>query len=181
MVVRWADAIERAVEATGGLLRAIGERGLLVIDDVTSILEMDRRLRARVLAALREIHDGHWYRDVGSEGGRRLEWRGRIGIVHSSDRFAPDVLWSTHHHRRAPHQPASDEGCICPASRRSGQRLVQRDIRHRERSATFPAGRLWRPAGSIRTADVSKRDPSGIRPGRCGSTVTTTRASRIAR
>lgn len=72
---------ERAGDASGGLLRALGERGLLVVKDFTSILSMDRRLRARVLAAFREIHDGHWLRVVGSEGGRTFRWEGRVGII----------------------------------------------------------------------------------------------------
>src|SRR5580693_9228538 len=35
--------------STGGLLRKIGDRGVLVIKDVTSILSMDRNVRAGVL------------------------------------------------------------------------------------------------------------------------------------
>ena len=38
---------ERAKDATGGLLRKIGERGVLVIKDVTSMLSMDRNIRGR--------------------------------------------------------------------------------------------------------------------------------------
>ena len=72
---------ERAGDASGGLLRALGERGLLVVKDFTSILSMDRRMRARVLAAFREVHDGRWLRVVGSEGGRTFRWEGRIGII----------------------------------------------------------------------------------------------------
>ncbi len=69
---------ERAKNATGGLLRLLEPRGVLVIKDVTSILSMDRNLRAAVLAALREVHDGSWYRDVSTDGGLRLQWKGRI-------------------------------------------------------------------------------------------------------
>ncbi|MDC8981245.1 bifunctional DNA primase/polymerase [Mycobacterium marinum] len=72
---------ERAKNATGGLLRKLGPRGVLVIKDVTSILSMNRDLRARVLAALREIYDGRWYRDVGSDGGQTIPWEGRITVV----------------------------------------------------------------------------------------------------
>lgn len=72
---------ERAKDATGGLLRAIGDRGLLVIKDVTSILSMGREIRAAVLAALREIYDGRWSRNVGTDGGRTLEWVGRLAII----------------------------------------------------------------------------------------------------
>ena len=44
---------ERTPDATGGLLPKIGERGVLVIKDFTTILSMDRNARAEVLAALR--------------------------------------------------------------------------------------------------------------------------------
>ena len=43
---------ERAKGATGGLLREIGDQGLLVLKDVTSILSADRNVRTGVLAAL---------------------------------------------------------------------------------------------------------------------------------
>jgi hypothetical protein len=67
--------------ATGGLLRKIGDRGILVIKDVTSILSADRNVRAAVLAALREVHDGRWERNVGSDGGQTLTWTGRLAVV----------------------------------------------------------------------------------------------------
>jgi len=37
--------------------------------------------RAEILAALREIHDGRWDREVGSDGGRTLSWTGRLGLI----------------------------------------------------------------------------------------------------
>jgi hypothetical protein len=48
---------------------------------VTSILSMNRDTRASVLAAIREIHDGRWVRYLGTDGGRTLEWSGRIVII----------------------------------------------------------------------------------------------------
>jgi hypothetical protein len=72
---------ERNKKATGGLLRKIGERGILVIKDFTSILSSDRNTRGPVLAAIREIYDGRWERNVGSDGGQTLTWTGRIVIV----------------------------------------------------------------------------------------------------
>lgn len=70
-----------AKDATGGLLRKIGDDGVLVIKDVTSILSMNKDARAEVLAALREVYDGKWSRNVGTDGGRTLEWDGRIAVV----------------------------------------------------------------------------------------------------
>jgi Bifunctional DNA primase/polymerase, N-terminal len=72
---------EKSKHATGGLLRKIGNRGILVIKDVTSILSADRNVRAGVLAALREIHDGCWERNVGTDGGRTLTWTGRLVVI----------------------------------------------------------------------------------------------------
>jgi Homeodomain-like domain len=74
-------AKDRAADATGGLLREIGDAGLLVIKDFTSILSMNKDTRALVLGALREIHDGHWSRRIGGEGGRILPWSGRLVII----------------------------------------------------------------------------------------------------
>jgi hypothetical protein len=70
-----------AKDATGGLLREIGDSGILVIKDVTSILDMPRESRSNVLSALREIYDGYWYRNLGADGGRKLEWSGRIVVL----------------------------------------------------------------------------------------------------
>src|SRR5262249_13632640 len=67
--------------STGGLLRRIGDRGVLVIKDLTSLLSADRNIRAAVLAALREIYDGRWERNVGTDGGQTLTWTGRLAVV----------------------------------------------------------------------------------------------------
>jgi hypothetical protein len=72
---------EIAKDATGGLLREIGVSGTLVVKDVTSILSMDRTARGQVLGALREVYDGRWSRRVGVDGGRRLEWAGRVSLI----------------------------------------------------------------------------------------------------
>src|SRR6266571_9543395 len=74
-------AKSRAKNATGGLLRKVGPSGLLVVKDFTSILSMNRDTRALVLAALREIYDGHWSRNVGTDGGFTLTWKGRIVVI----------------------------------------------------------------------------------------------------
>ena len=61
-------AKSRAKDASGGLLRKISGSGVLVVKDFTSILSMNRDTRALLLAALREIYDGHWSRNVGTDG-----------------------------------------------------------------------------------------------------------------
>lgn len=72
---------EKVKDATGGLLRRVGSRGVVVIKDVTSLLSMHRDTRAAVLAALREVYDGRWERNIGTDGGRSLTWTGRIAVV----------------------------------------------------------------------------------------------------
>lgn len=83
---------DRTKNATGGLLRKIGDRGLLVIKDVTTILSMNRDSRASVLAALREVYDGRWDRNLGSDGGMTLTWEGRLVVI-----GAVTTAWDTAH------------------------------------------------------------------------------------
>jgi Primase C terminal 2 (PriCT-2) len=82
----------RVKGATGGLLRKIGAGGILVIKDVTTILSSVRDARATVLAALREVYDGRYERNVGSDGGQTLTWEGRIAIV-----GAVTTVWDSAH------------------------------------------------------------------------------------
>lgn len=74
-------AREHAEAAKGGLLRNIGDFGIIVAKDFGSVLSMNRDARAQLLAALREIYDGSWTRHVGTDGGRTLHWKGKVGFV----------------------------------------------------------------------------------------------------
>jgi hypothetical protein len=67
--------------AKGGLLRQIGEQGLLVLKDFGSVLTMRPDARAEMLAALREIYDGDWTRHLGTDGGKSLTWQGKVGLL----------------------------------------------------------------------------------------------------
>jgi hypothetical protein len=70
-----------ANHATGGLLRSLEPRGVLVMKDFTTILSMPRETRNQVLAALREVYDGKWTRSVGTDGGQTIHWDGRIAVI----------------------------------------------------------------------------------------------------
>ena len=72
---------DRTPDATGGLLCEIGGFGIIVLKDFTSILSMNRDKRQALLAALREVYDGAWTRPVGVDGGLRLEWSGKVGLI----------------------------------------------------------------------------------------------------
>ncbi|MCA1562180.1 MAG: ArsR family transcriptional regulator [Acidobacteria bacterium] len=85
-------ARDKGKDATGGLLRRLGSRGVLVIKDMTSILAMHRDSRSSVLAALREVYDGRWERNIGADGGKSLTWTGRLAVI-----GAVTTAWDTHH------------------------------------------------------------------------------------
>ena len=72
---------DHAKGATGGLLRQIGQAGMMVMKDFTSMLSLPREPLAEAIGALRETFDGRYSRPLGSEGGKVLEWQGRIGFL----------------------------------------------------------------------------------------------------
>lgn len=76
-----SSARERAKDATGGVLRKIGERGTMVNKDFGSVLTLHREQRAEVLQTMRDIYDGYVVKDVGVDGGRTFEWRGHCGFI----------------------------------------------------------------------------------------------------
>ena len=67
--------------AKGGLLRTIGDFGIIVAKDFGSVLSMNRDARSALLAALREVYDGSWTRHVGTDGGKTLSWAGKVRLV----------------------------------------------------------------------------------------------------
>jgi hypothetical protein len=72
---------DRAATASGGLLRQMGDFGILVLKDFGSILSMRPDSRAEILAALREIYDGSWTRHLGTDGGQTLSWSGKMALI----------------------------------------------------------------------------------------------------
>lgn len=72
---------DKAANASGGLLREAGDFGILLCKDFGSVLSMNRDTRSAALAALREIYDGSWVRHVGTDGGQKLEWTGKLGFI----------------------------------------------------------------------------------------------------
>ena len=68
-------------KGSGGLLREIGERGLLVFNDLSVLLGEHGSTRPRTFALLRELYDGELTRQLGTDGGQRFHWRGKIGVL----------------------------------------------------------------------------------------------------
>jgi len=67
--------------ATGGLLRQIGDMGIISIKDFTTMMSLPRDPLMEVIGAFRRIFDGKWNRQVGTDGGRLLEWSGHVGLI----------------------------------------------------------------------------------------------------
>lgn len=72
---------KKTAEATGGLLQEIGESGVLLLKDFTTTLEAAADSRAGTMSALREVYDGEFSRAMGTDGGVRLVWKGKLGII----------------------------------------------------------------------------------------------------
>src|SRR5215472_16603672 len=71
------------------LLHRIGVDGFLVAADFSTILSMDERNRARILAQLRRIYDGHFTRQFGTEENlSEREWKGRLTFLTGA---TPDI------------------------------------------------------------------------------------------
>jgi hypothetical protein len=78
--------------ARGGLLRQIGNFGIITLKDFGSVLSMHAETRAETLAALRKIYNGAWTRHLGSAGGKTLSWQGKVAII-----FAATEVIDAHH------------------------------------------------------------------------------------
>lgn len=78
---------EGEVDRPPSLLHRIGESGILIFPDFSTVLAMKRDDRASVLADMRRIYDGQLRKEVGTSG-EPLEWRGRLTLTVAA---TPDV------------------------------------------------------------------------------------------
>ena len=72
---------DRVKGANGGVLAKMGEFGILLIKDFSGMLTLNKETRGAILAALREVYDGSWTRQIGADGGRELHWQGKCGLL----------------------------------------------------------------------------------------------------
>lgn len=83
-----AKAKDIAVDATGGVLKDMNKgsdgkyRGILVmLDFARTVLAADPAATRATLGSIGMLHDQHWQREIGTDGGRTLSYSGRIGFV----------------------------------------------------------------------------------------------------
>lgn len=75
------SARERATDATGGLLRQVGEAGALVIDDLSCILSLPADQIRIVMDVMRQTFSGRYDRAMGVDGGKILHWCGKLAFL----------------------------------------------------------------------------------------------------
>ena len=64
------------------LLHRIGEDGIVIIADFSTVLEMDEKTRGKILSQLRRIYDGQLRREFGTnENLEEREWKGHITLL----------------------------------------------------------------------------------------------------
>lgn len=68
-------------EGTGGILPSVGDNGMLLVKDFTTILSMNQRTRDAILAAFREIYDGEYSRSTAKNAGTVARWKGRCTLL----------------------------------------------------------------------------------------------------
>jgi hypothetical protein len=78
--------------ATGGVLRKIGDFGIMLFKDFGSVIELRTEQRSEMMAALRRIYDGEYTRQVGAGGGKTLKWNGKAGCL-----FGATQAYDQHH------------------------------------------------------------------------------------
>lgn len=84
-------ARDSASDATGGLLKSMNRtddgihRGaLIMLDFARTILAADPATSRSTLGAIGMLHDQHYQREIGSDGGRTVSFSGRIGFLAAS-------------------------------------------------------------------------------------------------
>jgi hypothetical protein len=166
---------DRDVTAKGGLLREIGEFGILLLKDFTSVLAQNRDARAQVLAALREIYDGSWTRHVGTDGGRTLHWRGKLGLV-AGVTPAVDIhhaVMSSMGERMVLHRlPDVDAGqVIADALGRVGNETVMREELAAAVHAVLDSANLGQKSAALTAAEKLRIGDLAVFGVRCRSAV----------
>jgi hypothetical protein len=76
------DVEGRQRERPASLLHRIGEQGIVISADFSTVLNSDPRNRAQVFSQLRRIYDGRFHREFGSdENLEEREWKGRLTFL----------------------------------------------------------------------------------------------------
>lgn len=76
-----SGTVSRDGSGTGGVLRQLGDRGLLVALDLSTLLGIHHEAQPVIFAALRRVYDGSYTRRLGTGGGLTVSWEGHCGFL----------------------------------------------------------------------------------------------------
>lgn len=65
----------------GGVLHQVGSHGMVLLKDYTTVTSLPKEAQKEVKGVLRECYDGTYVRNTGSNGGKHLEWSGKLGAI----------------------------------------------------------------------------------------------------
>jgi hypothetical protein len=93
---------EAASDATGGVLKSMDGPGdgthrgaLVMLDFARTVLAADPATSRSTLGAIGMLHDQHYQREIGADGGRTISFTGRIGFLAATT----DVIDNPDHQR----------------------------------------------------------------------------------
>jgi hypothetical protein len=147
---------------TGGVLAQLGARGTLVFTDLSGLFTERGDEESRVLAGLRDVHDGRLTRHTGDDGGRTLEWRGRAGLLAGSTDVVDlhaDLINALGPRMLFARMPLSDHRAVIAAAARNVGRLEL--VRAELAAAVLECFTDLDPscgAGSLGMLDEARRD-----------------------
>ena len=130
---------ERTTGATGGLLRQVGEFGVLLCKDFTSVLAQNNDQRNEAMAALREVYDGNGTGPLGRTAAGSL-MAGEVWADRGRYACARSIRTGDLRARSSIHTPAAAR---CPRGRVRGGGLATR--RAGTADAAGATGRVGRP------------------------------------
>ncbi len=131
-----SGSVSRDERSTGGLLREVGDRGVIVASDFGTLLNEHGSTRNCLFACLREVYDGKLVRRLGSKGGQPYVWTGHAGFIgactEAVDSAAIDLglLGERFSYYRVPAVTPNDDFLACMvADENAGRQRSVRDQR----------------------------------------------------
>ena len=154
--------------ATGGILRSIGDHGMMVMKDFTSMLSMPREAMAESIGALREIYDGRYSRPLGADGGRVLEWTGKVGFIGACtpelDRHSKAIgdLGERWVYYRYVSDDGEDYGKTMKALANRNPKAMMEELRSRVGSFIGTLNAEWNSQGGMDSRELTQREASKV-------------------
>lgn len=164
--------------ATGGVLMALPDPGILVASDFGTLLNEHGTTRNKLFACLREVYDGKFIRRLGTNGGQTFAWAGHAGFIgactEAIDTPSIDlgVLGERFTYFRLPEVTPEDEYLACVEADKTTGHLAQIREQRAALVARFVSGLdLTQGFGAITEAEQERLSRLAALGARCRSSV----------